>query len=152
MEKVKSIMRYLDILVIDNYDEKSTPLFDEIIEWSKVNDKRIIIAPRSRNEVLTSRGGQAPNKHKVKASKAKCFLPFKQLIIRPDGKVSLCCNDALGKYTLGDLHNQTILEVWNSEKYKEIRMKMGRQGRKGLMLCNQCDTENYTGTIKKRLQ
>lgn len=25
------------------------------------------------------------------------------MVVRPDGKVSLCCNDALGTMTLGDL-------------------------------------------------
>lgn len=62
------------------------------------------------------------------------------LIIRPDGKISLCCNDALGKYTLGDVNNQSIDEIWNSEEYQKIRNEMLYNGRKNLLLCKNCDT------------
>ena len=67
------------------------------------------------------------------------MLPFQQLIVRPDGKVSLCCADALGKYTMGDLNNNTIQQVWSSGKYLNIRAEMKKNGRKNLMLCNKCD-------------
>lgn len=34
---------------------------------------------------------------------ATCMLPFMQLIVRPDGKVSRCCQDALGRLPWGIL-------------------------------------------------
>ena len=72
-----------------------------------------------------------------------CTRPFSQLVIRPTGEISLCCNDALGKYTMGDLNVQTISEIWNSEKFKSVREEMLKNGRKNLMLCNQCDSLDY---------
>lgn len=149
IQKVVNVMFYIDKLVIDNYDEESTELFDAIRLWATKNDKDIDIIPRKRDEVLTSRGGQAPNKSEIIGSKAKCFLPFSQLVIRPDGKVSLCCNDALGIYTMGDANVQSIYDIWNSNEYKKIRFAMKKSGRKNLLLCKNCDTENYTGIYKK---
>lgn len=60
------------------------------------------------------------------------------MIVRPDGKVSLCCNDPLGKYSLGDLNEQSIKEVWYGEQYNTIRNKI-ISGRKNLDKCNRCD-------------
>lgn len=67
-------------------------------------------------------------------------MPFQQFNIRPDGKVSLCCNDALGIYTLGDTNINSIKEIWYSEEYMNIRREMKKHGRKKLNLCSKCDT------------
>ena len=40
---------------------------------------------------------------------ATCVLPFKQMIIKPDGKVSLCYSDSLGKNILGDLTKNSVV-------------------------------------------
>lgn len=60
--------------------------------------------------------------------------------MRPDGKISLCCNDALGLYTLGDLNKQSIQEIWYSDEYMRIRREMKVNGRRNLKLCKNCDT------------
>ena len=62
------------------------------------------------------------------------------MVIRPDGKVSLCCNDALGHMTLGDLNESSVTEVWNGQGYKKIRKEMQMNGRKNLNLCKNCDS------------
>lgn len=52
---------------------------------------------------------------------AKCVLPFKQMIIRLDGKVSLYCNDSLERKTLADLTKETLAEAWNNPRYQMVR-------------------------------
>ena len=103
---------------------------------------------RKKTEVLQSRGGFAPNKKKEDVNTYKyyanhsCVLPFSQFLIRPSGEISLCSHDALGKVTLGDLRKQSITEVWNGERYKEVRRKLLRPmkfGRKSLEVCDGCD-------------
>ena len=157
-EKFLEIMAYLDSLVIDNYnDDKqiNSPELQKIYDYIQAHPEiqnRVNFAFRLQNEVLTSRGGQAPNKigkNNKNALNVLCPLPFRQLIIRPTGEISLCCNDPLGKYTMGDLNTQTINEVWNSEKYKSVREEMLKNGRKNLMLCNQCDSLFRFAPIEK---
>ena len=138
-EKFIEIMPYLDTLVIDNYNDNkeiNSPELKKIYDYlqeHKELSERVEFDFRLQNEVLTSRGGQAPNKQGMNDTGMRnfiCSLPFRQLIIRPTGEVSLCCNDALGKYTLGDLRTQSISEIWNSEKYNAIRQSMLRKDRK----------------------
>lgn len=147
-EKFIEIIPHLDKLQIDYYNDNkeiNSPelqkIYDYLLEHHEL-DERVDFVFRLQNEVLTSRGGQAPNKQDTydeRVANILCTLPFKQLIIRPTGEVSLCCNDALGKYTLGDLRTQTISEIWTSEKFQEIRKEMQVNGRKNLMLCCHCD-------------
>lgn len=144
VDKFKGIIDSLDELIIDNYSQKLqlSRTSQDIVNYCEIHPelkKKVTIVLRKSQEVLTTRGGEAPNR-KIKKCYygAKCTLPFKQMIIRPDGKISLCCNDALGKMTLGDLNQQGIVEAWFSDEYKNVR-KLIEQGRENISLCKYCD-------------
>ena len=151
IDKIKETLKYLDILVIDNYSLNGHEIPENLKRIKEYCDKnielykKVKIMMRKKDEILTSRGGQAPNiKDNTKISYFKgCFLPFKQMIVRPDGKCSLCCNDALGKYTMGDLTKQSMMEVWYSDIYMDLRNRLLKEGRKGLKLCDKCDTHIF---------
>jgi len=68
-----------------------------------------------------------------------CALLFVQMSIRPDGKVSLCCNDALGENTLGDVGKNTLVEIWESEIFCNFRRTMTQSGRYGIGTCRYCN-------------
>lgn len=42
------------------------------------------------------------------------------LVVLPDGKCALCCNDYDGRFILGDLTKQSIRDVRNSPAFKEV--------------------------------
>lgn len=146
LEKFKDIMQYLDRMVIDNYNDKlqlSAPV-KKIHDFAKHNpnyNDRVRIRLRKLHDVLTTRGGQAPNRadDQIDSLPFGCLLPFRQMIVRPDGKISLCCNDALGKFTMGDLSRENIADVWNNAAYLELREKIAH-GRAGLPMCSGCDS------------
>ena len=159
LDKFLEIMPYLDKIIIDNYNDRkefNSPELEEIYHYVKTHHelrKRVRFDFRRLNEVLFSRGGQAPNKqgrNQARAASVLCVLPFRQLVIRPTGEVSLCCNDALGKYTLGNLSTQSVLEVWNSPEYQAIRNDMLKNARKNLMLCDKCDAMLFPGRITRQ--
>lgn len=152
------LMKYLDHLHIDNYNDdfKIIPTVKPIAEFivshpkftSTVNfpgergftaKPKVFISMRKQTEKLTTRGGESKNRRQIKSLMSSCILPFAQLIIRPDGKISLCCNDTYGKMTLGDAATQTLTEIWYSDKYQKIRQLM-LKGRKSISLCKGCDT------------
>lgn len=101
--------------------------------------KKVTIVLRKLNEILTSRGGDAPNRENIgDYSMDRCVLPFKQMIIRPDGKISLCCNDATGKYILGDLSKDKLLDIWYGPRVQKVR-KYLYEGRENWRNCRKCD-------------
>lgn len=148
-EKFDALIPYCDTFCIDIYYVGKCVLPDnikEIVEICYQNPelkKKVIISTIDRNAIRNNRGGQSKNRLITYKLKTSCKLPFKQLVIRPDGKVSLCCNDPSGIYTLGDLTKNTIQEVWFSETYQQIREKLVKSGRKAIKLCEYCD--NFGG-------
>lgn len=148
-EKFQAILPYLDYLTIDNYNDKHEinsqdlrKIYDYINQHSELK-ARVNFSFRLENEVFFSRAGQAPNKKGRSdryAKKLICYYPFYQIVIRPTGQVSQCCNDALGQITMGDVNNQSLLEIWNSENFRNLRKEMLANARKNLPLCKDCDS------------
>ncbi len=144
LDKFKRLIDVLDELIIDNYHQelKLIKPCEQIVEYCQEHPElksKVSIVLRRPNEILTSRGGDAPNrKELVDYGMDKCLLPFKQMIIRPTGKVSLCCNDALGKYTLGDVSKDSLLDVWYGEQFREVRTNL-EKGRAWMGNCRYCD-------------
>ena len=72
------------------------------------------------------------------ALKRKCFYPFYQLIVDFDGAVLLCNHDWDKRLILGNVKETSILNIWNSEKYKEVRENLANANRNHSP-CNRCD-------------
>jgi radical SAM protein with 4Fe4S-binding SPASM domain len=110
---------------------------------------RIRIVIRKLNEVLSNRGGTAPNKSPQHDrtyryyQSASCRYPFDQLVIRPDGKVSLCANDVYGRVTLGDAARDSLAGIWYGEDYRRLRAELSANGRRNLPVCNTCDVHTF---------
>lgn len=146
IEKVNELYAPLDACTIDNYsdnNEINSNLVDVIDYINKNNYTDVFnIVMRKQHEVLTTRGGLAPNRkgELIKTINHGCFYPFIQLVVRPDGKCSLCCNDALGKMTLGDVNKNSLEEIWYSKEYSDIRSEMIKHKRNNISLCKYCDS------------
>jgi MoaA/NifB/PqqE/SkfB family radical SAM enzyme len=61
-----------------------------------------------------------------------CILPWIHMHPWPNGKTMLCC-DSPWEDHIGDLRENSLKEVWNSEKMKQVRLNM-LNGKK----CTQC--------------
>lgn len=144
LDKFKELIGILDELIIDNYQQDLQLIkpCKEIFEYCQTHEelkKKVTIVLRKPQEILTTRGGDSPNRYDViEYPKDRCLLPFKQIIVRPTGKVSLCCSDALGKYTLGDLNVNSLIEIWNGPQFNMVR-KCLYDGRENWGKCKFCD-------------
>jgi radical SAM protein with 4Fe4S-binding SPASM domain len=50
-----------------------------------------------------------------------CLRALSQIYVAFNGDLHMCCMDALGKIVFGNVRDNTIREVYNSEKYVEFR-------------------------------
>ena len=122
-ELFENLMESLDGLVIDNYDnqmklQEPVKAISELCLTNPTYEEKVKILMRRKDEILSTRAGSAPNRTNMVAPlKSSCIQPFTRMVVRPDGKISLCCWDAVGKVTLGDLTRDSIFEVWNSDLY-----------------------------------
>ena len=77
------------------------------------------------------------------------MIPYNKIVVQPDGRVPLCCCDPFGKVILGDLNDNSLVEIWKGEKYQDIRQKLYKKeyARENINLCKNCDaiTLNISG-------
>jgi radical SAM protein with 4Fe4S-binding SPASM domain len=67
-----------------------------------------------------------------------CPAPFATTDILHDGSVLLCAHDWARKEILGNVRTQTIAEIWNGERMKEIRAAVHRRAYQTLPACRDC--------------
>lgn len=54
-------------------------------------------------------------------SKTFCILPWLHLYVNPNGDVLPCC---LASKSLGNLHDNSVIKIWNSLEYQQLRQRM----------------------------
>ncbi len=146
VDKVKSIIPYVDQLIINNYclDMKLHDNVQVIYDYVKAHpdefkDVDILIQMRYLKEVLTNRAGSAPNKQATqKVIKEKCLMPYTDMWIMPNGKMGICCCDNFEVTDLADLSKVSLVDGWNSEPYRKLREAI-KDGRHNYPFCKYCD-------------
>ena len=133
-----------------NKDQIFSGQFKEFKLREKPKGKYIYynISRRLLNEVLTNRGGTAPNKKSNKSIEddyGYCELPFSKLNITANGNASQCCCDLTFSNPMGNIKYQSLKEVWNGQKFIELRKELLSGNRKNNPLCSKCD---YFGLSK----
>lgn len=74
-----------------------------------------------------------------------CLIPFHELVIFADGRVSVCCNfikDGINSPAIESLRNKSLKEIWFGEKFNDFRRKM----LKGIKIkrCKECTPDFKT--------
>ncbi|QXJ19627.1 SPASM domain-containing protein [Actinomadura graeca] len=59
----------------------------------------------------------------------RCALPFREITVRWDGSVALCCNDWRGKFKLGNVHDTPLGELWHHPALYAARRRLMASGR-----------------------
>lgn len=150
LEKFVRLIPNLDTLVIDVYysgeeglPENIRPIVEYCTEHEELQTK-VKIQLIDRHAIRNNRGCKSKNRCETHHFACPCDFPFIQLVIRPDGKVSLCCNDGTREYTMGDLKSERIVDVWRGEKFQRIR-EAGRNTRRATGKCLNCDAGGSSG-------
>jgi radical SAM protein with 4Fe4S-binding SPASM domain len=57
-------------------------------------------------------------------SKPVCSVPFGNAIVNSDGSVNLCTHDYDGVYSVGNVIEESFVDIWNNEKSKKLRQAL----------------------------
>ncbi len=82
-------------------------------------------------------------------SKTVCVIPWLHLNIVPNGKVLHCCMTSDMSHTVGDLNEQSLEEIWNSENLRAIRAAMLKGEQPGV--CSKCYAQEASSGFSQRL-
>jgi len=104
-------------------------------------------------------GAKEPEKLKIKDmtpkqkellidSESFCMLPWMHLHAYPDGRAYPCCF-AFDPYPVGDLNKQSLKEVFNGDKMKQMRVRMLNNNKS--RECLKCYDQEKSGFFSLRL-
>ena len=71
---------------------------------------------------LSNRCWKARLSFKLENNEA-CFYPWERIIITYNWTVWVCCHDLTTTLNMWNLKNDTILNIWNNDKFQELRRK-----------------------------
>ncbi len=95
---------------------------------------------------LTNRGGLITNLNKGELPiNQPCLIPIHMMTITNQGTVLPCFEDYHQTQSAGNIHNHTLLEIWNSKSYMIFRKKLALGLRSAYPICNQCDRIEIIG-------
>ena len=77
------------------------------------------------SRVFHNATGHVPGLKEKKREKANkynlCPYPWTSMVIASNGDVVACCRDLQHKTVLGNLFEQELVDIWNSEEYQNLR-------------------------------
>lgn len=91
----------------------------------------------SEHYVFDRTGQKQQIDYPQKLKRKYCGYPSQRLVIDADGNIFPCCVDAFKTMKLGNIKENTLLEVWRSTKLAKIR-QMLKQGRMPSSACKNC--------------
>lgn len=91
------------------------------------------------NHTLTNQGGASFSKLKGNLEE-RCAKPFRELSIRWDGNVAICCDDWPGQYKIGNVNSLTPDEIWYHPRFEAARRKLYAADR-NFGSCKGCDVK-----------
>lgn len=133
-----------DITVIDFYAEGNTfsPWHNhrrKVQRTVVLMDDLLHVSGQKKQRVIRNHAGSNPMLGPIaEPLKATCTLPFRELTITHAGDVRVCCEDWTGKLTLGNLHQQSLTEIWFGPGFEAARTMLQNKDR-NFGPCAGCD-------------
>lgn len=138
----------LDLLYINNYTStnevhRGVKAFLEEVA-PDFPDREIVCHVRLLDERLLNRAGTAPNAEPEPRSLAlPCILPFEEVVVTADGRVTICCQDHSFDAAVGNLNSERLQDIWYGSGLSALRAQLMKGDRSGHQLCNGCDFRGY---------
>lgn len=89
---------------------------------------------------LTNQGG---NSGVAEPVEQRCAKPFRELSIRWDGSVALCCDDWKGQYKIGNVMSTPLEDIWHHERFHAARVALYHKRRDVIGVCSGCNVRTY---------
>ncbi len=82
--------------------------------------------------------------------KAPCQRPLIRMIIQHDGEICNCCKDTSGAITLGNVHQQSLKELWFSDHHVQVIRDLAEGHRKKICLVSELSPSLINSSEKSR--
>ncbi|MBU2514157.1 radical SAM protein [bacterium] len=94
-----------------------------------------------------------PWEDQTESLKRPCIKIIDEMFFYVNGQVTLCCWDTMERGVVGDVNQQSALDIWNGEKMNRYRELLDEGKRCEIRLCSRCDAYknlDFESYFKKR--
>jgi radical SAM protein with 4Fe4S-binding SPASM domain len=102
-----------------------------LTQWRDVADSTGVKALHNWGDSLVSVGS--------KSTKLVCPFPFYELAVKSNGDVSVCCVDWSNQLVVGNVNRESLREIWEGPRLKELRDTHLAGRRDKLVACRDCN-------------
>lgn len=74
----------------------------------------------------------------VEGYNKRCTIPFREISVRWDGNIALCCVDWRGVYKCGNIHKVSLGDMWSGPEFTSARRYL-YHGKREMSPCRGCD-------------
>ena len=167
VENINEILKSgVNVLLLDNYDRIKIcdkirasytgpyPVFEypsnkeaNPHKRRKPNNHHIVIvedidsATSGNHATLNNHAGSGFERNN-KAYGKRCAKVFREISVRWDSNIAICCNDWRGEYKCGNMLETSIVDIWHGEEFSASRKKL-YHGERDFGPCNGCDALSY---------
>lgn len=136
----------LDCLGVSIYDDLA---YSRLRKFEDLG--AVLIDMKNPNNKIENRGGNI----KINAESfpdtiyrsKSCERPFNMLSIMANGDVVLCCSDLYGDVVAGNVMDDFLENIWESDIFKHYRDELMTNSRHNLELCNKCSYEGKASSV-----
>ena len=125
---------------IINMDETSGEIVEFKRYWKPRVDRVLDVEYNTWTGSVENRNESINNS---KRFNCPCKMLWDQMVILEDGKVALCCLDYDGKVIVGDMKNESILNIWNGKILNNLRQKQIKLKFDEIPTCRACNQYIY---------
>jgi len=125
---------------------KENFVFDKTIKKISEEEKEKYIVYEHHEEIqLSNRAGLLSHIEKIPFEWYPCFIPLHLVVVTVNGTVLPCYDDYTQTLEMGNVQENSIMEIWNSEKYKKFREDLRqKKGREKYDTCKNCSNFKIT--------
>ncbi len=128
----------LNTLNITAYEERTYSKIEKIASLASDRENKVLKVQRVP-QLIGNRAGSLDNTSISKPLIADCFLPSKHMVINYKGEVVICSNDYYGKVVLGNVAQKSLMDIWQSDDFNNIRRILKRKDRSKITTCTHCN-------------
>lgn len=104
--------------------------------WRKYADKVRVYIEHSNDSHL---GSISKDLLALQTSRKPCKKLYTDIIVYYDGTIGLCNHDWDNKINIGNASDKSLRDIWNSQKYQELREQHEKDNIDNDLVCKNCD-------------
>lgn len=125
--------------IVTKHQGISHYLFDKTYDELSDDEKKIVIYQNYKDLKLTNRGGIVKAGPETPYHLTPCYIPQFLMVVTVLGNVLPCFEDFHEENIMGNIGQQNLKEIWESEKFKTFRKNLEKGLRHLESPCKNCN-------------